>query len=179
MSKAVHPNSRQAKRMMRSALRSDRISKKKSLYRRTQQQPQINKLLWFQANMDPEKACYTHPEMIELIEQYLRRNDDELAELHEANTRTRNQRPKGVREDLLRSQVHAEEQLFENGNLRCPDLTRKATCAYLREWDGALKWVEAVEMMAFKRPKRKKAPADGDEAATSEDAPDTAAGSGD
>jgi translation machinery-associated protein 16 len=88
--------------------------------------------LFFQDCIESATAALQVPEVQELVQEYLGRDDEELAQLRQSR---RQGRPTTSREDLLKQQHDVEEKEYESGYW-IPDLTDEVNLRALREWRG-------------------------------------------
>ncbi|KAI9273643.1 translation machinery-associated protein 16 [Sporodiniella umbellata] len=127
----IHPYSRKAHQLSRVYQRREKMAKKE---KQKSVNPIGDRWLWFRYAMDEDKTVITRPEIHDLIEIYLARNDEELEELE--NSRNKGHRtPKTPRQDLLEALKLREANEYISG-LELPDLTNGKVVKLLREWDG-------------------------------------------
>eukprot|EP00041_Stephanoeca_diplocostata_P011738 m.194344 g.194344 ORF g.194344 m.194344 type:complete len:178 (+) comp18646_c0_seq4:122-655(+) len=145
--KILHPNSRKAARVQRGVLRDVKLfgakkvaDKKKLKYG--------ERLLWFQENLDADKAEYTYGEVIDLAVRYIQRNDEELQSILTEN-KMRGRRCHGNREDLLKLQKKMELEELKVG-MKLPDLRNAKVVQQFKAWDLELNLIARFPMELFK-----------------------------
>ena len=86
----AHPRSRKAHQLQRATLREEYLHQKKSKQIKGRMYPIVDKLTWFQMRLDGELERCSVEYIDGLVEEYLARFDDELAEI---KSRLRPDRP--------------------------------------------------------------------------------------
>lgn len=149
---ALHENSRDAQRLRGARARDDRVARLSAVRDKANKQ-WIDRVVFFQERL-PETLHPLDVEKIQLlIEEYLRRNDDELEDL---KLERRPGRPPSSRQNLLEQQVKAEEQEYESG-FWIPNLQDEETLVKLDRWKGD--WV-GLGIMRFVRVSKNGVPKD-------------------
>ncbi|KAG0173009.1 hypothetical protein DFQ28_006345 [Apophysomyces sp. BC1034] len=128
----VHPYSRKARQISRVYMRKEKLEKKSS-ERATN--PKAERWLWFRFAFDDALPSATRADIHELIDMYLKRNDEELQKLREDRESSSFKRPKSSRETLLEALIASEHAEYVSG-FELPDLTNGKSVKVLREWDG-------------------------------------------
>jgi translation machinery-associated protein 16 len=94
----------------------------------------VERIEFFQSAAKEQTSIFALPEIQVLIEQYIRRYDEELAAL---KAERRPGRPPSTREDLLKQKQATEMGEYKSGYW-LPDLEDVVNLQVLKEWDG--KW---------------------------------------
>uniref|UniRef100_A0A8C1PQG5 Translation machinery-associated protein 16 n=1 Tax=Cyprinus carpio TaxID=7962 RepID=A0A8C1PQG5_CYPCA len=136
--KAIHPYSRKAAYLASAAIKQQRKEKLKG--EKAQRLNLIGeKLLWFQSQLDPDKAEYTKHDACEIIERYLHRFDRELEQIELANSiKGRQGRQYGSREAVIKQTIERERALYEGNGFGMQHV--------LDEWTGDLKKLPNIKM---------------------------------
>ncbi|XP_051559679.1 translation machinery-associated protein 16 [Myxocyprinus asiaticus] len=144
--KVVHPYSRKAAYMARAA--SKQVRKEKLKSEKAQRLNVIGeKLLWFQNQLDPNKAEYTKHDACEIIERYLHRFDEELEQIELANSiKGRQGRQHGSREAVIKQTVERERAQYEGNGFEIPDIINSKHLKIFREWNSDLKKLPNIKM---------------------------------
>ncbi|XP_033644508.1 translation machinery-associated protein 16-like [Asterias rubens] len=144
--KVLHPNSRKAMKITGGVMRKDRIGR---VHNETSLKMGIlvEKLSWFHENLDPEKTEYSRLDLSQMMESYLHRFDEELEQIDIIQgMKSRKGRQHAAREDVIRTTMTSEENLFNTCGLEAPDLTDKKTLGIFLEWDGTARHVNLIKM---------------------------------
>jgi hypothetical protein len=81
----------------------------------------VDKLMWFQKNMDRECECYAQADLHALVDKYLHRNDRDLVDLvKKAKSKLKGQRHNFKKEDDLRALIEAEHKSYVDGTFGMP-----------------------------------------------------------
>ncbi|KAK3523291.1 hypothetical protein QTP86_028517 [Hemibagrus guttatus] len=144
--KVIHPYSRKAACLARSAIKQERREKWKS-----EKALRLNlirdKLLWFQNQLDSRKLEYSKQEACEIIERYLHRFDSELEQIELANNiKGRQGRQHFSRETVIKQTMERERAQYEGRGFEIPDIINSKHLKTFREWDGDLKKLPNVKM---------------------------------
>ncbi|TRY90355.1 hypothetical protein DNTS_023636 [Danionella cerebrum] len=144
--KAVHPFSRKAAYLARDAIKKER--KEKIKCEKAQRLNLIGeKLLWFQSQLNPDKAVYSNQEACEIIERYLHRFDDELVQIELVNSiKGRQGRQHFSREAIIKQTIERERAQFEGNGFEIPDIINTKHLKVFREWNGDLKKLPSIKM---------------------------------
>ncbi|KAG2197324.1 hypothetical protein INT47_012754, partial [Mucor saturninus] len=128
---AIHPYSRKAQQISRVYQRKDKLAKKEI---QKANNPIGERWIWFRYAFEEDNTVATKAEMHELIEAYLVRHDDEIAELEQERYKG-HKKSKGPRQDQLEALRISESNEYISG-MELPDMTNGKTLKLLREWDG-------------------------------------------
>ncbi|KAF2743663.1 hypothetical protein M011DRAFT_430731 [Sporormia fimetaria CBS 119925] len=135
---ALHENSRDTQRLQSASLRDNRLNKLAAL-REKQNRRYLQRVKFFQSSTTSLPAPPTLPEIQALIEDYLGRDDEELAQL---KADRRPGRPPSTRETVLEQSRATEQGEYVSG-FWIPDLGEE-NLKKLRNWDG--KWAGLAQM---------------------------------
>ncbi|XP_070834600.1 translation machinery-associated protein 16 [Chaetodon trifascialis] len=144
--KVVHPYSRKA-----AYLNREEIRLKKKERQKTDKAVRLSgvgeKLLWFQGQLDPEKAVYTKRDACDIIERYLQRFDSELEQIELMNgIKGRQGRLHGAREAVIKQTIERERAQYEGNGFEIPDIINAKNLKTFREWTGDLKKLPNIKL---------------------------------
>ncbi|XP_071953728.1 translation machinery-associated protein 16-like [Antedon mediterranea] len=144
--KLVHPNSRKANKLGAKVLRKQRIN-------RTQEETNlkrgtlIEKLLWFQNELDPDKDMFSKEEMHTIIEKYLHRFDEELEQIDIVKSlKHRKGRQHASREDVILATIAREKEIYQLSGLEVPDVLTVHGCEVFRAWNGEARYLQSLKL---------------------------------
>ncbi|KAG8014687.1 Translation machinery-associated protein 16, partial [Nibea albiflora] len=144
--KVVHPFSRKAAYLAREEIRLKKKERQKN-DKATRLSGVGEKLLWFQAQLDPEKTAYTRKDACEIIERYLQRFDSELEQIELMNgIKGRQGRLHGAREAVIKQTIERERAQYEGVGLEMPDIINGKHLKTFREWTGDLKKLPNIKL---------------------------------
>ncbi|KAI6660656.1 Translation machinery-associated protein 16 [Oopsacas minuta] len=136
--KQLHPHSRKLKQLSKKIIHKNKQEK--------QQQTKyisntfiVNKLKWFQTEMDQSKEVFSISEICQLIERYLLRFDTQL----KPELTPKYSYKSSCKLDGTRMTIEREMELFSTIGLEAPDLTNKNVVTFLKEWNGDIKWLQS------------------------------------
>ncbi|XP_001626535.2 translation machinery-associated protein 16 [Nematostella vectensis] len=148
--KAIHPNSRKASQLARSAHRDEKLQRKKDERTHMLEVKVGDKCRWFYEHIDDTKTRYTAQEVRDLIEMYLHRFDDELQKIEELNNVVKGRQRMHVnKEDAMRTIIKVERELFSTGGLEIPDLTSAKNFELFKIWNCDMKNFAPIKMKLF------------------------------
>ena len=143
--KVIHPNSRKALSLARRSFRDLRINKLKST--RNKYDFLVEKMLWFKENMDSEKCVYTKRELVELVNKYRHRFDEELEQIAIVNSiKGRDKLQYASREAAIKLTTEKEDTEFNSCGIEVPDLINGQHCEAFKTWDGETKYVPNIKL---------------------------------
>ncbi|XP_053475633.1 translation machinery-associated protein 16 [Ictalurus furcatus] len=155
--KVIHPYSRKAACLARSAHRQDRKERLKN--EKAQRLNLIReKLSWFQSQLDSGKVEYSKQDACEIIERYLHRFDGELEQIELANSiKGRQGRLHFSRETVIKQTMERERAQYEGNGFEIPDIINSKHLKTFREWNGDLKKLPNIKMrkVSAKGPEKK------------------------
>ncbi|ORX58187.1 hypothetical protein DM01DRAFT_1302217 [Hesseltinella vesiculosa] len=141
----LHPYSRKAQQLARIVMRKDKIGSKVN----SKKDNIANRWLWFRYSLDDGVAYTDEKGMHELVQLYLKRHDDELAELRAQRQKTK--RPKSQREHLLEATLTSEKDEYRSG-MDLPDMTIRKSLEVLRQWDGDSNGMDKIRTIRLHMP---------------------------
>ncbi|XP_015199909.1 translation machinery-associated protein 16 [Lepisosteus oculatus] len=144
--KVVHPYSRKAAQIARGVIKQERKERQK-----VEKAIRLNaigdKLLWFQNQLDPNKAEYTKKDACEIVERYLHRFDNELEQIELGNSvKGRQGRQHSSRENVIKQAIERERMQYEGYGIEIPDILNSKHLKAFREWNGDLKKLPNIKM---------------------------------
>ncbi|OCK79309.1 hypothetical protein K432DRAFT_383188 [Lepidopterella palustris CBS 459.81] len=139
----LHENSRDTRRLQRASCRDDKLSRLVAL-RKKEHRFHLERISYFRTAASERLTPFTIPEIQNLIETYLHRDDEELAK---EKAERRPGRPASNRENLLKQKQSLEEREYISG-FWMPDLEDVKNLEFLKEWTG--EWV-SLSTMKFVR----------------------------
>ena len=142
--KIIHPNSRKAKQISRAAHRVDKIDKKKINQVKGMSQL-ATKLVWFQQNLEEGKSAYTYGEVLDLILNYIHRNDLDIEHSEELR---KSGSSSNIKSEILHEMKQSEIDQYYSG-FKAPDLTRTKIVKALKNWEGDLNLISNIELKTF------------------------------
>ncbi|KAJ4365533.1 translation machinery-associated protein 16 [Neocucurbitaria cava] len=127
----LHENSRDTQRLQRAAGRDDKINRLGKV-REKQNRTYLLRIKSFQQFTTEHSSTLSIPEIQAMIEDYLGRDDEELAKL---KADRRPGRPPMTRQTLLEQNQVVEQGEYASG-FWVPDLEDEANLRKLKEWNG-------------------------------------------
>lgn len=127
----LHENSRDAQRLRNAGARDDKVLRVAS-HRRKENKLWIDRIAFFKERLPDTLHPMELEEIKDLIQQYLARYDDEIAQL---KSERRPGRPASTRQVLLEQQVTTEAQEYAGG-FWLPNLQDAETLVKLDAWEG-------------------------------------------
>ncbi|XP_029997036.1 translation machinery-associated protein 16 isoform X1 [Sphaeramia orbicularis] len=144
--KVVHPYSRKAAYLAREEIRLKKKERQKT-EKATRLSNIGEKLLWFQAQLDPTKTTYTKKDACDIIERYLQRFDSELEQIELMNgIKGRQGRLHGARESVIKQTIERERAEYEGIGFEMPDIINTKHLKTFREWTGDLKKLPNIKL---------------------------------
>lgn len=139
--KQLHPYARKFKQVNRASLREDKLVQKKT-ERMNARSDHSTRVMFFAeiAKKSPEKLSWTVEEIKDITEDYLSRDDDELAALKKAR---RPGRPASSKQDMLQMRTDKERHEYKTGYL-VPHLGDEETVRALKMYKGTGNMSNAV-----------------------------------
>lgn len=133
LSGSLHVKGRKFKQLNRATERENKLQKKKLQYAE-QKNHELLVYLHIQEkiNEDKEKEVFSQDDMREIVNEYICRNDEELAQIE--NDR-RPGRPLSSKHQLQIEKRKHDQHIFETG-FSIPDISDKLTVTRLRGWNG-------------------------------------------
>ncbi|XP_056442357.1 translation machinery-associated protein 16 [Gadus chalcogrammus] len=144
--KVVHPFSRKAAYLAREEIRLDKKERQKH-----EKAGRLNsigeKLLWFQGQLETDKATFSKTDACDIIERYLHRFDSELEQIELVNgIKGRQGRLHGARETTIKQTVERERAMYESNGFEIPDIINAKNLKTFRAWTGDLKKLPNIKL---------------------------------
>ncbi|KAK7867619.1 hypothetical protein R5R35_014814 [Gryllus longicercus] len=152
VNKLLHPRSRKAQKLHQKANRL--ITREKSKKFHAMKENLIGeKLQWFKDRLIPNVRRYTGQMCLDIISTYLSRFDQELEQITIVHTigKNRKNRRFASREDVINMTILHEKEEFETCGLEIPDLMNMQQLAYLRSWNGELRFLQNFHLTRYTR----------------------------
>ncbi|GAA5847809.1 hypothetical protein JCM3766R1_003210 [Sporobolomyces carnicolor] len=132
--KQIHPNSRRAKQLQRVELRSKKLEVQAKVQRSLEVQ-RVDRHLYFVHALPDDATSISLPELHQVLQDYINRNESELVELaaERANRTWRKAEGKGKRETELEKLREDEQNQYKVGFV-LPDLTLPENVVLCRQW---------------------------------------------
>ncbi|MCJ1471662.1 hypothetical protein MMC13_000302 [Lambiella insularis] len=128
---SLHENSRNSQLLRRASARDDKLARLSSA-RAKVNQPHIHRIAYFQEAASSATESFSLGQLLQLIERYINRDDEEVSKLE--NER-RPGRPRSTREDMLKQRITMEKREYEAG-FWMPHMTDLPNLEILRRWNG-------------------------------------------
>lgn len=130
---SLHVKGRKFKQLNRATEREHKLQRKK-LQHMEQKNHELLVYLHIQEkiNEQKDKEVFSADDMREFVEEYIGRNDEELAQIEKDR---RPGRPLSSKQQLQIEKRKHDEHIFETG-FRIPDISDKLTVDRLRGWNG-------------------------------------------
>lgn len=130
---ALHVKGRKFKQLNRATEREIRLKAKKLQYAE-QKNHELLFYLYIQETISEEKdkTSFTHDEMRQLVDTYIRRNDEEIARM---DAERRPGRPMTNKHQIQVEKRKHDQHIFETG-FKIPDLTDVLTTERVKTWNG-------------------------------------------
>ena len=118
------------------------------------------KLLWFHDNLDgvmsdDNSNCVTKKMMLELVNGYLERFQDEISQIMLKNSIGGDKKNKRdhyrSRMDNIKFTIETETDEFEGCGLEMPNLFDETSLKYFRAWNGELRFVQNINLKRFRK----------------------------
>lgn len=149
MKKVLHEKSRKFLKAKREIIRKERLNHEKGDRIKNKVHTTIDRLTWFQLILEEDKNTLSESEIHELLELYLSRYDDKLAEL-KSSLRPNRPIPKKIHE--IESVQFTEMDEYKNSGLEIPDLTLEDNVKRFKAWSGDYNSISLIKMKRFKKP---------------------------
>ena len=143
-SSIVHPESRKAKQLIRTAQKSEKKNERKKLKTKAKM-PLVEKISLFQKKLlsEMDKASFTYEDATNWIKEYLSRFDSEIEDLEKNNKKvTRLRDLKMLREE--------EAETFRTLGYEIPEIRNRRNVRQLREWNKSPNNIEQIELFSYK-----------------------------
>ncbi|CAA9965940.1 hypothetical protein CFE70_009332 [Pyrenophora teres f. teres 0-1] len=135
----LHEGSRDTQRLQSAAQRDDKLNRL-SKVREHQNRPYLLRIKSFQSYTTEHESPVSVPEIQAMIEDYLGRDDEEVAKL---KAERRPGRPPSTRQTLLETNQKTEQDEYASG-FWVPDLEDVMNLRKLKEWNG--QWAQLATL---------------------------------
>lgn len=147
--KLKHPNSRKTLSLVKQMKKSEKRDQKK-LGTHIKQNVTGEKILWFKERVPENCTVLTKQQVLELIQTYLSRFDEELEQIILKNSvGQRKTRQHASREDIINITKKRELEEFETCGIEMPDLMDHSQMEVLRKWNGELRFLQNFKLKRF------------------------------
>lgn len=151
LDKLKHPNSRKTITLAKKLNRNEKKSGKK-LGTHIKQNLVGEKIMWFKERVPEGCEVLSKHQVLELIETYLARFDEELEQITIKNSiGQRKNRQHASREDIINITKKNEHEEFETCGLELPDFLDHQQVEILTKWDGELRFLQNFKLKRFAR----------------------------
>lgn len=146
-----HPNSRKTVTLAKKLNRNEKKNQNK-LGTHIKQNLLGEKILWFKERILEDCAVLSKEQVLELIEIYLGRFDEELEQIALKNSiGQRKNRQHASREDIINITKKNELEEFGTCGMELPDFFDHKQMDVLREWNGELRFLQHFKLRRFSR----------------------------
>ncbi|KAI9340776.1 hypothetical protein DFJ73DRAFT_549993 [Zopfochytrium polystomum] len=145
----AHPYSRKADQLRRAQVRSDKMEKQKSA-KTVEQRIVVDRMVWFKYALPDDRKVGDVQLAHELVQDYISRNDEDIATLE---AQRRPGRPKDGKLVML-EMIRAKDQQEYNSGMMIPDITRAFNVKMLRSWEGDYNGISRIRMMEVRADRR-------------------------
>lgn len=128
---ALHENSRDARRLRQAGAREDKIARIMNAAAKSNQ-IYVERVAWLQEAVKQYEEPPSEPEIQQLVQDFIAREQEELDEIKAAH---RPGRPKSKAEERIQDRVDAEEREYKGG-FWMPDLRNEGCVEKLKRWGG-------------------------------------------
>ncbi|XP_071035753.1 translation machinery-associated protein 16 isoform X1 [Parasteatoda tepidariorum] len=114
------------------------------------QQAKLKKLKWYKDNIDVEKECYAPEELRQLIEKYFQRFkeiEDKSEELK--SIKGRHNQDRMSNDYKIKFSVDRDKEEYETSGIEVPNLLKKDSFAYFKNWNGDVRYISMIEMVTL------------------------------
>ncbi|KAG6443116.1 translation machinery-associated protein 16 homolog [Manduca sexta] len=147
--KLKHPNSRKTITLSKKMKRNERKDKSK-LDTHIKQNLIGEKIMWFKERLPENCEVLSKEQVLELINSYLGRFDEELEQIALKNSiGQRKNRQHASREDIINITKKNELQEFETGGIELPNMMDVEQMSVLRNWNGELRFLQHFKLRRF------------------------------
>lgn len=151
LDKLKHPNSRKTITLAKKLNRNEKKSGKK-LGTHIKNNLIGEKIMWFKERIPENSEVLTKEQVLELIENYLARFDDEMDQIALKNSiGQRKNRQHASREDMINITKKNELTEFNGCGVELPDFLDRQQMEVLNKWDGELRFLQHFKLKRFAR----------------------------
>ncbi|XP_004524973.1 translation machinery-associated protein 16 homolog [Ceratitis capitata] len=147
LEKCKHPNSRKTKALSRKARRQNNKHKAR-MGHAIKSNIMGEKLSWFLGHIDEDRTQPLMPQEFEdLIALYLKRFDEELAQIALKQSISKNRsKQHAAREDVIRITLEKERSEYQTGGMELLNLCDPVKFKSLMDWDGSALSVQHLKL---------------------------------
>ncbi|XP_023944823.2 translation machinery-associated protein 16 homolog [Bicyclus anynana] len=149
--KLKHPNSRKTISLAKKMLKNEKKNNNK-IGTHIKQNLIGEKILWFKERFPEGCVTLNKEQTMNLIETYLARFDEELAQINLKNSiGKRKSRQHASRQDVINITKKRECEEFASCGLEMPDLMDAQQVEVLRNWNGELRFLQHFKLKRIAR----------------------------
>lgn len=111
---------------------------------RLKQHPIIDKLTWFQLQIESHQKSFTLEEATDFVQRYVDRNMEEMCSL-------KVKRPIPPRYNLLKALREREVHELENGQFEMVELCDEKSISLFRQWNGDYNFLPLMKMRKYRK----------------------------
>ena len=155
--KVLHPESRKVKKLQAKEIRKTKFQMNGGGVGSKRLVALGEKLLWFHDNLmilkdDQSDFKMTKANLIELVEGYLNRFEDEIENIKTKNSLSKNRKfQHSNRLDAIELTIKTETDEFNGCGLELPNLFDSENFEYFNSWGGELRFVQNIKLNRFTR----------------------------
>lgn len=151
LDKLKHPNSRKTISLAKKMMKNEKKNHNK-LGTHIKNNLIGEKILWFKERIPSECAILNKQQVLNLIETYLARFDEELEQIALKNSiGHRKSRQHASREDIIKITKDREIEEFSTCGLEVPDLMNEQQMEVLKNWNGELRFLQHFKLKRISR----------------------------
>ncbi|XP_041972269.1 translation machinery-associated protein 16 homolog [Aricia agestis] len=144
--KLKHPNSRKTISLTKKILKTEKKNNNK-LGTHIKLNLVGEKIMWFKDRLPENCLVLSKEQILELIETYLARFDEELEQIALKNSvGKRKNRQHASREDIINITKKREREEFDTCGLEMPDFMDPQQMEVLRSWNGELRFLQNFKL---------------------------------
>lgn len=128
---ALHENSRDARRLRQAGAREEKLGRIMNAAARSNQK-YVERVAWFQRALVDQEKLLNDQDVSRLVEEFIGREDEELAELKAAQ---RPGRPQSRAQEHITQRIENETKEFKAG-FWMPEVRSKEALTKLQQWGG-------------------------------------------
>lgn len=115
------------------------------------------KLLWFKEHLNSGVEEYTPELLLQLIEKYLSRFDEELEQIKlKHSVGKRKGRQHASREDTIKLTISQERNEFNTCGIELPEFLNVKQFNNLKNWSGELRFLQNFKLVRYSKPNLQK-----------------------
>lgn len=149
--KLKHPNSRKTLKVISKIKKSEKKEQNK-VGTHIKQNLIGEKILWFKEQIPADCDVLNKEQVLELMEEYLTRFDEELEQIALKNSiGQRKNRQHASREDIINITKKQELEEFNTCGIEMPDLLDRQQMDVLKKWNGELRFLQHFKLRRIAR----------------------------